>query len=506
MAGLTEAPEGQSKVTITGHIRAHPYHMYILGIITFVYLLNQLDRYLYGVVLIPFIDYKGYEYGLISGPLFTVIYTVAGVVISYFGGAKAKHRKLFLASALIVWSIATGLTGFATRFWHVALTRVLQGLGEAGCTPFATSIIADFFPRQVLGTAISFYNVGIYTGYSIALSLGTVLSGAFGEGVWQPSYFLFAGIGIFVAALLYGTVKVKPPPAQRLSVASVSHTPRGAVLSVRELARYWLSSPSLLLLCLAGGIRNAGGYVWGSYTRVFFKDFRHVPNDVFAAYMGWIPLVGGSLGALAGGFISDKLVNRVGSDGRKLGPRARLLVIMLSNLAASPFCLGALALPAPLHANSAPWAFLCLIPSNVIGEMWIGVTLTLVIESVPSHLKTTSVALYLFIITNIGGNAPLLVPVLQKAGLSLQGALIVMFPGVYILSAFFFLVVIIFVGRDMRRAREQESAEARKGLLEEAARGDGDADGAYEADPEAGSGYPTRDSSERTKSLETSSK
>ena len=114
-------------------------------------------------------------------------------------------------------------------------------------------------------------------------------------------------------------------------------------------------------------------------------------------------------GALSGGFISDKLLSYRTKDGTKLGARARILVIIASNMLAAPFCLGALTLPAPQSFSEAPWAFLCLIPANVIGEMWIGVTLTVVIESVPAHLKTTSVALYLFIITNIGGNAPLLV-------------------------------------------------------------------------------------------------
>lgn len=77
---------------------------------------------------------------------------------------QARHRKILLATALVVWSVATGLTGFATQFWEVAAARVLQGIGEAGCTPFATALIADYFPRNVLGTAVSFYNIGIYTG------------------------------------------------------------------------------------------------------------------------------------------------------------------------------------------------------------------------------------------------------------------------------------------------------------------------------------------------------
>lgn len=48
------------------------------------------------------------------------------------------------------------------------------------------------------------------------------------------------------------------------------------------------------------------------------------------------------------------------------------------------------------------------------GEVWVGITLAVVIELVPKELRTASIALYLFIISNIGGNMPLLVPPLQN--------------------------------------------------------------------------------------------
>ena len=51
----------------------------------------------------------------------------------------------------------------------------------------------------------------------------------------------------------------------------------------------------------------------------------------------------------------------------------------------------------------------------VVGEMWVGICLTVVVELVPTPLRTSAVAVYLFIISNIGGNLPLLVPPLQKA-------------------------------------------------------------------------------------------
>ncbi len=45
--------------------------------------------------------------------------------------------------------------------------------------------------------------------------------------------------------------------------------------------------------------------------------------------------------------------------------------------------------------------------------MWVSVTLAVLVELVPAKIKTTSIAVYFFIISNIGGNMPLLVPVLR---------------------------------------------------------------------------------------------
>ena len=47
---------------------------------------------------------------------------------------------------------------------------------EAGCTPFAASILTDYFPRQSRGLAIGVYNWGIYMGYSLAYAFGNFVS------------------------------------------------------------------------------------------------------------------------------------------------------------------------------------------------------------------------------------------------------------------------------------------------------------------------------------------
>ena len=84
--------------------------------------------------------------------------------------------------------------------------------------------------------------------------------------------------------------------------------------------------PGMSTLCIAGGIRNAGGYVWAYNTQPFFS--LKYSDTTIAAYMSVIPLVAGSIGAVVGGIISDVLVK-----GR--GPAARIWVLIGSQVSYS---------------------------------------------------------------------------------------------------------------------------------------------------------------------------
>ena len=188
--------------------------------------------------------------------------------------------------------------------------------------------------------------------------------------------------------------------------------------------------PSFLLLCLAGGIRQGGGLVWAYNVKSYFAQYYCASASV-GTYLSWVPLVGGTLGAVCGGLVSDKLVQRRGQS-------ARLWVLIISQLLAAPFLVGAVYLP------PAPWAFLCLLPAYIIGEVWIGVCLAVVIELVPHRIVAASVAFFLFVINNIGGTLPLLIPSLVMQ-IKLRYTLLLLFPGTYVIAAALFAVVLILV-------------------------------------------------------------
>ena len=83
-----------------------------------------------------------------------------------------------LSGCLLVWTTCVLLTGFAQQYWQLAVLRFGVGLGEAGCTPFATSLLADHFPPELRATALGVYNWGIYFGYSLAYAVGNFITEA----------------------------------------------------------------------------------------------------------------------------------------------------------------------------------------------------------------------------------------------------------------------------------------------------------------------------------------
>ncbi len=118
--------------------------------------------------------------------------------------------------------------------------------------------------------------------------------------------------------------------------------------------------------------------------------------------------------------------------------------------------------------------------------MWIGVASAFVVDIVPTKIRTACIAVYLFIITMIGGNFNILVAPLQsgfkKTGASedtsLRWALLITYPGVYFLSSILFLIAFFLTRIDIRRKRRvdeytmineevSERAEAGEGALEE---------------------------------------
>ena len=104
-----------------------------------------------------------------------------------------------------------------------------------------------------------------------------------------------------------------PPPFPSLLPQSRWQHISGTPLLKKVLWSYL--QPSLLLLCVAGGLRQGGGLVWAYNVKAFFNQYYCGRVNV-GEYLSWVPLVGGTLGAVLGGYVSDRLAKSRGTDAR----------------------------------------------------------------------------------------------------------------------------------------------------------------------------------------------
>lgn len=113
----------------------------------------------------------------------------------------------------------------------------------------------------------------------------------------------------------------------------------------------------------------------------------------------------------------------------------RLSLLAFSCIASSPFALGVLTLP-------VPYCFLSLLLAVVVGEMWIGVCLALVVDMMPASTHGISIGIYYFIVANLGGNMPFVVPYVAER-LGLRMTLILFYPCLYLLAGLIFAKLLL---------------------------------------------------------------
>ena len=131
-------------------------------------------------------------------------------------------------------------------------------------------------------------------------------------------------MGIALTPFVLFTVK----EPKRDKSAKQTHSCEASLIILKDrvilILRTYLM-PGIATLCIAGSIRNAAGYVWAYNTEPFYQKI--FDDDIIAIYMSVIPLVGGSIGAVVGGVISDLLV-------KNRGPYARIWVLIISQVSA----------------------------------------------------------------------------------------------------------------------------------------------------------------------------
>lgn len=145
------------------------YSWYALGVLTLVYVLNFLDRTLIFILFTPIkkeMAFTDLQLALLGTTSFVIFYTLLGIPFGRL--ADRAVRKNMIAGGLAVWSLFSGLTGFAKGFWAMFFCRLMVGVGEATLGPAALSLLSDYFPPRMRATVQGIYSSGIAIGSGLA--------------------------------------------------------------------------------------------------------------------------------------------------------------------------------------------------------------------------------------------------------------------------------------------------------------------------------------------------
>ena len=397
----TAAPAGDPAATPSTQPFSAAYTRYAMFLLLGIYIVNFLDRSVVNILAEPIkqeLHLADWQLGMMSGLAFALFYTVLGIPIARL--AERSNRPIIIGTATAVWSGFTMLSGTASSFIQLIAYRIGVGVGEAGCTPPAHSLIADYVPKEKRASALAFYSMGTPLGGLLGLVMGGLVADAYG---WRAA-FLVAGLpGIFFALLTWFTLK---EPRKLLGIQSEKIMATQASFS--ETMKLLLTKKTFWLIAVAAAIKAFIGYGHGPFTASFFMRVHTEEIAGLASLFGLksIGFLGLALGIMGGvaGTISSIVGGMVADRYAKTDLRGYVTVPAIASVLAIPvFCLA-------MSVPSASVALWILVINGLMGSLWYGPVYAIGQSIVPPHMRATTAAILLFIINLIGlGLGPLAV-------------------------------------------------------------------------------------------------
>ncbi len=399
-AGVAALPSNVRQVT-------PEYRRYAVGLLFFVYVFNFIDRQIVTILAEPIkqdLLIADWQLGLMTGTAFAIFYCTLGIPIARL--AERRNRPWIIGLSLAAWSGFTALCGLAQNFWQLVLARIGVGVGEAGCTPPAHSLIADYTPKEKRASAMAFYSMGNPVGALIGVVAGGLIADAFG---WRMAFLLVGLPGLALAIIVIATlVEPRVRRAATMALDAARHAAQPPQSSFADVMRLLAKKRTFWYMAVAVSIVAFVGYGHAPFGASFFLRVHGDEIAQFAAQFGLGPIgfVGLALGLIlgvaagAGVFLGGIIADRFGA--RDL--RAYMVIPGVAVLLSVPVYTIALLMP----------TFLPILPllavNAVLVSLWQGPVYATVQNVAPVHMRATAASIFLFIANLIGlGLGPLAV-------------------------------------------------------------------------------------------------
>lgn len=370
----------------------------MLWILLVVYVFNFIDRQIITILAEPIrmdLGLSDTQIGLMTGLAFALFYTVLGIPIARYADRPGTSRPLIIAIALTIWSGMTALSGLAQNFGQLLLARIGVGVGEAGCTPAAHSLIADSVPKARRSSALAFYALGIPVGTLLGMVIGGLLNDWLG---WRMTFFAVGLPGIALAVFVL--LVLKEP--RRSGAIALDHAAPPRKLGGMDTLKAIFGSRAMVLLLVAGSSASFLAYGKTTWATIFFQRTHDLSPGEVGFYFGLVNGLAGMAGTLLGGWLAD----RFGALNRR-------------HVLTAPAVGMAVAVPLQLYAYSAGqwWLAIGLLAvPTLLNSLYYGPTYSSVQGLVPRQARAMASAVMLFCQNLIGlGLGPLLFGMLSDA-------------------------------------------------------------------------------------------
>lgn len=311
----------------------------ILWLLVFVSVVRSMDAVNFSVAakqIMPEYGFSNVQMGMLY-TVFTAGYALFHLPGGWLGDTVGPRKMLTLA--IVWWSVFTGVTAVAGNWWLAGLigplgsfmvVRFLIGMGEGAAYPNSTRAVASWMAPHERAFASGLVLAGIGVGYGLAPPVVSWIMLHYG---WRPAFYVFAVVGVFLAAVWYRVATDRPEEHLRVSPQELRHI-RSDGVRMERLATPWrtiLTQPNVWLLMLANFGFGYGVYIFQSWFYLYLVNVRG-----FSIMQGGLLTTGPFLAVTVlgpiGGVCSDMLAKRYGTT---LGRR----VVAVAGLSLAAVCL-----------------------------------------------------------------------------------------------------------------------------------------------------------------------
>jgi ACS family glucarate transporter-like MFS transporter len=229
----------------------------------------------------------------------------SGILCDFFG------PHVFLALILVLWSLVLPTFGATGNLYALGSLRILFGAAQAGGYPSLSNVTKAWFPRSsrtiVQGIVASFF--GRSGGAMSSIIMGTLLLGICGLS-WRWALVVMSAAGVLFAALFLLLYRNRPDDDPRVNQAERDLIREGEEATegppVLPMKRVLRNRSMLVFVCQQ--FMNAGAdFIYVSTMGSYFISARSF-DVTTAGLLVSLPLWGGAVGGVCGGFVNDGLI------------------------------------------------------------------------------------------------------------------------------------------------------------------------------------------------------